>query len=1074
MKLNGIALIGDFKKFDKASFSHGLNCCENQTIKLDRFQLPPHLRYKGHGPRILRHLLVLYKRAGCAKILVPSPTTEGTKLYEKVGFKRNALNTLEINLKLSLFDKTNCYNTPEASSDAQFSSDGEESQNENMPSDQDNDSFVLESSAHSSDSENESDLVDDRASPVQKIKTSGTSKAGFTQAVKGLFRRSNRLNETFLQSMSDQNWDVDRCEFRGNRTGYIRLTEVHTGSVYEVLPSRAPKAKLNLSYDACMTAMTTDACKCRKKCNRLLIDPAKIAKLRSPVYSCASEQDVNSRLTEKLKDNGGKFLIPVDGEMRKVCSQYYSRVHSVCLHRVKQAARLARNDKCAASRKQKCRVDTAAERVKYNVAYSFWSIFFEQNCQRPNNEVRIFPVAKSYNLIYKEYFIPWFERHVEKGAYDESNKPKRTTFMRARKHEDFHDVKERAKHTHARCTECSALKRLVLEGFKNGAAEEEYIQRRRIHDTEVKKWRELESTCKSLAVTEPSKVLVIMHDGTEALGLPRLTNRTLKNLDPTRFEVVPWLGDDLSAQRKDYIYTAKKAFPKDSNTLISQVHAMIRRAKSDYKHPRHKARKLVLIADSASENKNNTLFAYVTDLVENKWFDEVELIFGPVGHTHNGVDACHKIHNQNVGDCASGDIGHFVHNYPKGYSGQHTVRPQASFLSRCVDWSKYYVPCVRKIAGFTKTKNDPHMIRGFRIARQRDNTVSLVWKMDPASEKEWRGADGFGGTPGFYMLKSAPAGLPEFVSHPDTTEEEKRALGKLTSLNMRNAMVAHGLSLESVKFNHQCALEKSIIPQAYVEDEAPAGEWGRGCLVGGSDGARAVLREIKHFWDPNLPSERSSLWALPIGANGEHRSATNNEHHYSTDDRLMASRNLALVRYADERSQVGNHPNNAVPDGGGWVCEGDKVEEKAKETEAEDREMQAAEEALDDPDADGSGGSEANRVWRFEEDFSTCQVNKFCIGLIETSAGPSPYLFVGKITAVNPDERTFKYKPYKCVVNPWTPACLDKPWHTHPQTIEEENPHYAVMKYFRNLKANKAIPKAAVDAVRNRRIQWPE
>ena len=385
-----------------------------------------------------------------------------------------------------------------------------------------------------------------------------------------------------------------------------------------------------------------------------------------------------------------------------------------------------------------------------------------------------------------------------------------TTFKRGRRHEDFADVKERAKHTHARCAECARLKHLLLEGFKSGAAEEQYVQARRLHDLEVTRWRELEANYKALAVSDPSKVLVIMHDGTESMGLPRFTRRTLKNLPPTRFQVVPWLGDDLSAQRKDYIYTPKDAFPKDSNTLISQVHAMVRRAKSDYKHPRHRARRLILIADSASENKNNTLFAYITDLVENNWFDEVELVFGPVGHTHNGVDACHKIHNQNVGGCVSGDIGHFVQNFPKGYSGSDTVAPQASFLSRAVDWVKYYEPYLRPVAGFTKTKNDPHMVRGFRAAREKDNTVSLKWKMDPATEKEWRGTEGFsnGTDRGFYVLKGKAAGLPGFVAHTDTTEEDKKKLKKLKSKNMKNAMEVHGLSDASFEFNHKCAQEK--------------------------------------------------------------------------------------------------------------------------------------------------------------------------------------------------------------------------------------------------------------------------
>ena len=1074
VNLNDEPLFGGFRQFDKASFSHSLDRCRNQTVKMDRFQLPPHLRYKGYGPKALAHLLQLYKEAGCTKIICPSPTPQGAKCYLKVGFSRNALGTLEFNFASMMSDpqfeegkcspRADCVRVQyeDIESDSRHSNEVEDNSN-------DDDDFLTlseEDISCSNDSGDLSSSTENTASDALLPKTSGTSKAGFTKRVKGWFCRSKSLDEKELQSLNDKNWTVERCEFKGNRTGFVRLKEINSDNSYEVLPSRVPKAKLNLSYDACMTAMMTDACQCRKKCNQLLLDPKKVGELRYPVYACTSEQEVGVHLVEKIKANGGKYLVPVEGEMRKVCPQYYSRVHSVSLHRVKRAAKCARRGKYAAKTKRKsCADKRADDSAKHNIAFSFWFVFFEQNCQRPNNEVRIFPVDKSYNLIYQEYFTPWFERQVEKGALCESDKPSRSTFMRARKHEDFKDVKERAKHIHARCLECAHLKHLVLEGFRNGAAEEEYLQRRRLHDTEVRNWRELESIYKTQAVNDPSKVLVIMHDGTESLGLPRLTNRTLKYLDPTRFEVVPWLGEDHSGQRKDYVYSVKNAFPKNANTLISQVHVMIRRAQADYNHPRHKARRLVLIADSASENKNNILFAYVTDLVENKWFDEVELVFGPVGHTHNGVDACHKIHNQNVGGCASGDIGHFVQNFPKGYSGELTVRPQASFLSRAVDWISYYEPCVRKIAGFTKSKNDPYMVRGFRVARQQDNTVSVTWKMDPASEKEWRGADGFGGTTGFYMLKSAPEGLPAFVEPPDATEEERLALRKLASKNMQTAMNASGLSLASMEYNHLCALEKKIITHSYVDDETPPGEWGRACLVGGGDETKGVLREIKDYWDPNLPQVRASLWALPVGPQGEHHSATNTTFHFSNDQALMESRRLALVRYADERSQVGNHPNNAVQDGaGGWVQE---------ENSVENPEAAPAPAASVPGDPDGEAAiSEANRVWRFEEDFSKCVKNAYCVGLVETSVGPSPYVFVGKITSVNKKEKTFRYKPHTSTVDPWTITCLEKPWHIQPGSTYEENPHYSVMFYFKMLKQNKAIPKKAADAVKSRNIQW--
>ena len=38
-------------------------------------------------------------------------------------------------------------------------------------------------------------------------------------------------------------------------------------------------------------------------------------------------------------------------------------------------------------------------------------------------------------------------------------------------------------------------------------------------------------------------------------------------------------------------------------------------------------------------------------------FDGMFLVHRPVGHTHNGVDAIHKIHNQNLGNFVSGTLG---------------------------------------------------------------------------------------------------------------------------------------------------------------------------------------------------------------------------------------------------------------------------------------------------------------------------------------------------------------------------------------------------------------------------------
>jgi hypothetical protein len=53
------------------------------------------------------------------------------------------------------------------------------------------------------------------------------------------------------------------------------------------------------------------------------------------------------------------------------------------------------------------------------------------------------------------------------------------------------------------------------------------------------------------------------------------------------------------------------------------------------------ARTLVIIGDNYSENKCNTDFGFCSELVCYGWYDDVHLMYGMPGHTHNGVDASH-------------------------------------------------------------------------------------------------------------------------------------------------------------------------------------------------------------------------------------------------------------------------------------------------------------------------------------------------------------------------------------------------------------------------------------------------
>ena len=58
------------------------------------------------------------------------------------------------------------------------------------------------------------------------------------------------------------------------------------------------------------------------------------------------------------------------------------------------------------------------------------------------------------------------------------------------------------------------------------------------------RWNKMEETLKAMSKSSPSELQLIMHDGTLSMGYPRLGRMVIKNMDPTRFDVTPWLGID--------------------------------------------------------------------------------------------------------------------------------------------------------------------------------------------------------------------------------------------------------------------------------------------------------------------------------------------------------------------------------------------------------------------------------------------------------------------------------------------------------------------------------------------------
>jgi hypothetical protein len=240
-------------------------------------------------------------------------------------------------------------------------------------------------------------------------------------------------------------------------------------------------------------------------------------------------------------------------------------------------------------------------------------------------------------------------------------------------------------------------------------------------------------------------------------------------------------------------------------------------------------------------------------------------------------------------------------------------------VARTLDWNSYYRPVSRSILGFTKTKHDKTMVRGFRIAKQADGTTDVTWKVDPVLEPEWRGAGG-PKTPGFYMLKCVPEGVPAYVEPPVVCAAQMEKYKKgIKGANMRATLAPLGLSA-CVDWNFEAGATGVIPIHRYLEEVAPAPEWGRLCEVGAVEGKRGNLRLIKDYWDTDLPDTHTSLWTLPTCPRGSHLNPTTNHFQYSGDAALLANHVLPRMRYRDEKAddcEVSNHEQNGRGGGGG-------------------------------------------------------------------------------------------------------------------------------------------------------------
>lgn len=947
-------------------------------------------------------------------------------------------------------------------------------------------------------------------------------------ASRGLVRRRTPPTNGGGACVSSGMYDRELWHVKRVKTKHCTLTELATGTKYNVPAGRTNKALASLHVDSLLECLAGSSCTCGATipCTAALGQHL-LTEVRTAYFQCATEVAA----TEFLRIH----LLHTNHTTSPGCRiKYAIRGHNMCRSGFMAVFQLS-NNKLAAVKEalvngavrarlpgmplargglsgRPANMLATDRRTQGEICQAFWGDFFETHCSHPNDHTRVFPGMLTRHFIYVAHFQPWWKKTVL-AANPDAELPSLATFKKARWCKPFTDVKEIRKHHHCKCPTCFELNNARMLAWTDGVLRVDFEERVDLHRIDVYGYRTYEGTELLRAMHRPGHSLVFSYDDTVDAAFPHLTVRPPKNLTHHRVKVIPFAITNHSDGQHHYIYTTKGRYSKGANRLCTTLYHAIRRVKNGTHECRH-ARRLVLIGDNYSENKNSTMFAWASHLVMEGWFDTVEFAFGPVGHTHNGRDACHHVHNNLVGvhNCAT--LTDYVLGYNYAWHSERT-RPGAVLLDVQYDWKTWYTPVEDKLAGFHRTKTNPNSIRAFRISLGRSNIVHLQWKLAP-QDPQWLGADGLPDSPGFVCLKARPVG-PLPVVPPNGAAMPKDEIQQLTGRKMLDVLKSIGMA-DSMEWLREAATTGRIPRGAAVnpDEPTPPGDWGRTYTMGVGDrtAPMQIIEDLQFttvadvFRLPqNLQDEleeqrrriaqvrTAARFAPPIGyarvpvqqrlTNANRRARPEDSHaavmnvhgadqsdgDYNEEESDAAA---AAVGQPAEPVRRVNPPRNARPEEslaqpGQAPTDGDDDDEDSEYVESDEdsdawmhahsrasvRLAAANTAAVYDPaDAEVTWGA----LW------SMCKVNHYAVIQGSWADGAQQGIDIGKIIAVHQPDKTFQVKLLTCARNRWTPAAITAVWHHRSGNTADGTYHdYNAIAYTEKLNgkgASRTLPVA--------------
>ncbi len=190
----------------------------------------------------------------------------------------------------------------------------------------------------------------------------------------------------------------------------------------------------------------------------------------------------------------------------------------------------------------------------------------------------------------------------------------------------------------AKCSTCERLRRAISDAVAKRDHKNLPILRRQKadHNHLIAKERREYKKKRDKARLQPNNYLSIIVDGADqsAFGLPHFMIKTKDDRGHSlKVRLIGLL--EHNQENKLRLFTLTEEYPTGANHVIEAVHRFLTERGNQSTMPRVF---YIQVDNCTKENKNRYLFSYLECLIRWNLFDEIQVDFLPVGHTHEDID----------------------------------------------------------------------------------------------------------------------------------------------------------------------------------------------------------------------------------------------------------------------------------------------------------------------------------------------------------------------------------------------------------------------------------------------------